>query len=70
MENLFVLRLNELVNTSSKNKSDIAKSVGLTYRGLHFYLKGEREPSLSVACALADYFNVSLDYLCGRSEVK
>ena len=44
MENLFVLRLNELVNTSSKNKSDIAKSVGLTYRGLHFYLKGECLP--------------------------
>ena len=68
MNDLFVKRLNELVNASSATKTEIAKSCGLTYRGLHFYLKGEREPSLSIAIALADFFGVSLDYLCGRCE--
>lgn len=68
MKETFVVRLNELVNTSPNTKIDIAKSVGLTYRCLHFYLKGERDPSLTIACSLADYFNVSLDYLCGRSD--
>ncbi|MEK5166554.1 helix-turn-helix transcriptional regulator [Paenibacillus sp. FSL R5-0527] len=30
--------------------------------------RGTRTPSLEVACALADYFDVSLDYLVGRSD--
>ena len=68
MKNLFYERLNLLVANSGKTKTEIAQNIGLTYRGLQFYLKGEREPSLFVACAIADYFNVSLDYLCGREK--
>lgn len=29
---------------------------------------GKRSPSFEVLCALADYFDVSLDYLVGRSD--
>lgn len=30
--------------------------------------KGEQEPNISTLVSLADYFNVSLDYLVGRSD--
>lgn len=33
------------------------------------YEYGTREPVLSVLCKLADAYNVSLDYLVGRSDV-
>lgn len=34
------------------------------------YEKGTRELPLSYAIILADYYNVSLDYLVGRSNTK
>ena len=34
------------------------------------YEKGIREMPLSYAITLADYYNVSLDYLVGRTDVK
>ena len=34
------------------------------------YEKGIRELPLSSAIVLADYYNVSLDYLVGRSNIK
>lgn len=33
-----------------------------------FYEYGRNEPTASVLVALADYFDVSLDYLVGRSD--
>jgi len=30
--------------------------------------KGKNAPSFAVLCALADYFDVSIDYLVGRSD--
>ena len=33
-----------------------------------FYEYGRNEPTASVLIALADYFDVSLDYLVGRSD--
>ncbi len=34
------------------------------------YEAGASEPTLSILIALADYFDVSLDYLVGRSDIK
>ena len=38
--------------------------------GYYRYEQGERQPTLPVLIALADYFDVSLDYLVGRSDVR
>lgn len=43
-------------------------ALGITDRGYRKYEAGDSEPTLSVIIALADYFDVSLDYLCGRSD--
>ena len=47
-----------------------ANLIGVGIRLYQYYEAGTREPDIKTLCALADYFNVSLDYLCGRSEVK
>ena len=49
-------------------QKDIAASIGLSLRAYQYYEKGQKEPTLSVLVRLADYFNVSLDYLVGRSD--
>lgn len=50
-------------------QTDAASAAGISVRGYQYYEKDEKEPTLSVLLALADYFDVSLDYLCGRSDV-
>jgi transcriptional regulator with XRE-family HTH domain len=66
--NDFVSRLNELKTTTNKTNKDISESIGISVRGFQFYLSGTKEPTMSKLIALADYFNVSLDYLTGRSD--
>lgn len=61
-------RLNELKLSKNVLQKDIASSVGLSLRSYQRYEYGEREPTSSVLIALADYFDVSLDYLVGRSD--
>lgn len=63
-------RLKELRSTHKLKQSEISEHLGITTRAYQYYEAGTREPDIKTLCALADYFNVSLDYLCGRSEVK
>ncbi|GHV34585.1 hypothetical protein FACS1894187_05460 [Synergistales bacterium] len=46
----------------------LARITGLTDRTFRKYESGKIEPTLSVLIALADYFDVSIDYLVGRSD--
>lgn len=45
-----------------------AKIAGVTESMYQFYEYGKSEPTVGVLIALADYFDVSLDYLVGRSD--
>ena len=49
-------------------QKDIAASVGISLRLYQYYEKDQREPTLSVLVRLADFFDVSLDYLVGRTD--
>lgn len=49
-------------------QKDIAKDVNLSLRAYQYYERGQREPTASVLIALADYFDVSIDYLVGRTD--
>ena len=64
----FCERLNELKLTKNLLQKDIAKDVNLSLRAYQYYERGERQPNLSTLIALADYFDVSLVYLVGRSD--
>lgn len=66
----FSTRLRELRKSKNVNQTALGNDVGVTLKQIQRYEHGLNEPTLSVLIALADYFNVSLDYLCGRSDVK
>lgn len=46
---------------------EIAQQLQITTQAYANYEQGLREPSLKTLCKLADYYNVSLDYLCDRT---
>lgn len=65
----FPERLLQLKAERNALQKDIAKGAGLSLRSYQYYETNQREPSLSALIALADFFDVSLDYLVGRSDV-
>jgi len=64
----FARRLSELMRLHSAQKKDIAEYLGVTYRQFHRYETGEGKPDYYGLLKLADFFNVSLDYLVGRTD--
>lgn len=46
----------------------LAKDIGVSPGLIGMYESGKRMPSVEVQETLADYFNVSLDYLMGREQ--
>lgn len=63
-------RLKELRMGKNITLKQMAEELNMVQRNYQRYENGEVDPPLSKAIALADYFDVSLDYLCGRSDVK
>lgn len=61
-------RLQSLKRQKGVMQKDIASSIGLSIRGYQRYEKGERNPTADILIKLADYFDVSIDYLVGRSD--
>lgn len=61
-------RLKELRKNRGITQSELAKAIGTVERNYRRYEAGVSEPGISVVIALADYFNVSLDYLVGRTD--
>lgn len=64
----FSERIIQLKTERKLLQKDIASSIGLSLRAYQYYEKGQKEPTLSVLLRLADYFDISLDYLVGRSD--
>ena len=61
-------RLKELRQQSNASQQELADLLGVSTRAWRFYESGDREPNIAGLITLADYFNVSLDYLVGRSD--
>lgn len=61
-------RLLLLRNQNLVRQADVASAAGVTVRGYQYYEKAVKEPTLSVLVSIADFYNVSIDYLVGRSD--
>ncbi len=64
----FSSRLKELRQHNKVSQQELADLLGISTRAWRFYESGDREPNIHGLITLADYFNVSLDYLVGRSD--
>ena len=49
---------------------DMANATGLARSTINMYENGNREPNFETLEMLADLFNVDMDYLLGKSEIK
>jgi len=66
--NTFCSRLKSLRTSKRKYQKDMALFLGISLRAYQLYESGDGYPSVPGLISLADYFNVSLDYLVGRSD--
>lgn len=64
----FAIQLKTIRKSKGVTQKQLAQAVGASERGIQSYEIGERKPAFDQLLALADYFDVSLDYLCGRSD--
>ena len=59
-------RIRDLREDSDSSQQKIADILGITRQQYQLYESGKREMPMHLFIILADYYNVSLDYLAGR----
>jgi transcriptional regulator with XRE-family HTH domain len=70
MNDLFRQRLQSLRERKRISRIVLSELCGLAPDAVRRYERGEAEPSVQSMVALADFFEVSLDYLSGRVPYK
>jgi transcriptional regulator with XRE-family HTH domain len=61
-------RISSLRDERGWTQEELASSIGISRAALSHYEKNRREPDTETLSKLADLFEVSLDYLVGRTE--
>ncbi|MFJ7663926.1 helix-turn-helix domain-containing protein [Lysinibacillus sp. NPDC097162] len=64
------VRLKYLRKSNNKTQQDIADILGITRPAYTAYEQGKRNPDYEILEKIADYYNVSIDYLLGRTDNK
>lgn len=65
---IFAQRLKELRKERKKTQTEMAKFLGITPRAYQYYEGAGRYPDMPGLIKLADFFEVSTDYLLGRTD--
>ena len=58
------MKLEELRKEKQQTQAEIAEIIGITQSNYSKYEANKTSPDIKTLCQLADYYNVSLDYLC------
>lgn len=61
-------RLKDIRKEQGLLQKDLAAHLGITQQAYANYESGKREPDYDTLAKLADIFNVSVDYLLGRTD--
>ena len=67
---MIVDRLKNLRNSRRLSQKDFAQALEVSQQTVASWESGRTEPSNAALTAIADYFNVSADYLLGRDATK
>ncbi len=62
------MKLKELRKMKKISQLKLAMDLNMNQNTISRYETGEREPGINELIKIADYFNVSVDYLLGRTE--
>lgn len=63
----FSNRFRQLKDEAKLTLKDLSEALDITSPNLSYYMKG-REPSYDILIKIADYFNVTTDWLIGRTD--
>ena len=63
-----MLRLAEILEERGIQQKTFAKDLNIAHTTINNYVKGRREPDLSMIETLCDALGVTADYLLGRSD--
>ena len=66
----FSERLKSLRSEKGWSQQRLADELNLSKSSINMYERGEREPGFETMEAIADTFNVDMDYLYGRTDIK
>jgi transcriptional regulator with XRE-family HTH domain len=64
----FHLRLRELRKVHGLSQQELADRLKISKSSINMYERGEREPGIDTLENIADFFNVDLSYLTGKSD--
>ena len=64
----FAERLQEERQKKGATQKEMAELLGVKLRAYQYYESGQHNPTLDSLVALADYFDVTTDYLLGRTD--
>lgn len=64
----FAARLRDLIGEKTQN--EIAEELNITRQSIGQWINGNTTPDIATLCKLADYFDVSADYLLCRTDIK
>ena len=67
-EKHFIARLKKLLVDRNVLKQDLAEAIGVSPSAISGYLVGKHNPDIATLLAISNYFDVSLDYLLGKTE--
>lgn len=68
MMEIYSNRLKQLMEDNQITQEELAKKVGASQTVICYYMLNKREPRLSMAKKIADYFGVTIDYMMQSDE--
>jgi transcriptional regulator with XRE-family HTH domain len=63
-------RLKELRKSNDLNQAELGKVLGVGKTTISMYENGNSTPNDEIKLKIAEYFDVSLDYLLGKTNIK
>ena len=61
-------RIKELREDNDLTQTELAKEINITQRAVSYYERNERELPIEILIRYAQYFKVSLEYICGLEK--
>lgn len=65
----FHIRVKELRASRNLSQQELADDLKISKSSVNMYERGEREPGLDMLETIADFFNVDMDYLMGKTNM-
>ncbi len=65
---IFVDRLYKLIDENKMSKYKLAQDIGVSKQAVLWWCSGVNEPKISYLKKIAEYFDVSCDYLLGLED--